>query len=114
MDDDDGDEADGNQKGDSSILEEGYDADQEEGDSDGSDEKEEKLAKSKKQPKQRKRSEYSKQQISKGLVIYPQICNILLQVLKVYYGSKLCDGDSDWYALGVYMYALAICFIVTK
>lgn len=114
-DDDDDDETDGTQTGVNSILEEGYDADQEEGDSDRSDETEQKLVKSKKQPKQKKRNEYSKQQhITKGLVIYPKICNILLQLLKVCYGRKLCAGDSDWYEFGVYMHALVIRLIVTK
>lgn len=114
-DDDDDDHTDGKQQGGDSILEEGYDADQEQGDSDRSDETEQKFVKSKKQPRQRKQNGYSKQQnITKGLVIYPQICNILLQLLKVCYGSKLCIGDSDWYAYHVYMYTLVVCLYITK
>ena len=103
MEDDDDDETDGNEKGGNLILEEGYDADQEEGDSDKSDETELKL-KNKKQPKQRRQNEYSKQlQIRKGIVIYPQISTILLQLLKVCYGRRLCAGDPDWYAVTLYI-----------
>ena len=101
LEDDDADdnETDGNQKGDNSMLEEGYDADQE-GDSDRSDETEQRSAKNKKQPKQRRRNEDSKsQQITKGLVIHPQICNIILQLLKVCYGTKLQTADSERYAI---------------
>lgn len=113
MEDDDDDETD--EKGSNLILEEGYDADQEEGDSDRSDETELKLVKNKKQPKQRRQNEYSKQlQIRKGLVIYPQISNILLQLLKVYYGSRLCAGDSDWYAVAFYMHALSMRLNILK
>ena len=112
-DDDDDDETDGNQsnqKGESSMLEEGYDADQE-GDSDRSDDTEERLAKIKKQPKQKRRNEDLKdQQITKGLIIYPQICNVLLEFLKVCYGSKLQAADSDryinfdatWFVINIY------------
>ena len=101
LEDDDADdnETDGKQKEDNSMLEEGYDADQE-GDSDRSDETEQRPAKNKKQPKQRRRNEDSKsQQITKGLVIYPQICNIILQLLKVCYGTKLQTSDSERYAV---------------
>lgn len=105
-DDDDDDETDGNEKGGNLVLEEGYDADQE-GDSDKSDETELKLVKTKKQSKQRRQNEYSKQlQIRKGLVIYPQICTILLQLLKVCYGRRLCAGDPDWYAIMFHMHLL--------
>ena len=99
-DDYDDDETDGNQsnqKGDSSMLEEGYDADQE-GDSDRSDDTEQRPAKNKKQPKHKRRNEDLKnQQITKGLIIYPQICNILLEFLNVCYGSELQAADSDRY-----------------
>lgn len=99
MEDEDDDETDGNEKSDNLMLEEGYDADQE-GDSDRSGESELKLVRNKKQPKQRRKNEYSKQlQIRKGLVIYPQITTILLQLLKVCYGSKICAADPDWYAI---------------
>lgn len=99
MEDEDDDETDGNEKSDNLMLEEGYDADQE-GDSDRSGESELKLVRNKKQPKQRRKNEYSKQlQIRKGLVIYPQITTILLQFLKVCYGSKICAADPDWYAI---------------
>ena len=99
---DDDEERGGNRKRGSAVVEEGYDADQE-GDSDRSDEAEQKPVKNKKQPKQKKRNHLSKQQqqISKGLVIYPQICNILFQLLKVCYGSQMHVGESDWYALSV-------------
>ena len=107
-DDNDDDDTDGIQKNANSMIEEGYDADQE-GDSDRSDETEQKHVKNKKQSKQKRRNEYSTQQrITKGLVIYPQICNFLLQLLKVCYGSKLRAADSDWYALALYMHALLI------
>ena len=108
MEDDDADdnETDGNQKGDNSMLEEGYDADQE-GDSDRSDETEQRPAKNKKQPKQRRRNEDStRQQITKGLVIHPQICNIILQLLKVCYGTKLQTADSE-------RYAIVACFVMS-
>lgn len=99
MEDEDDDETDGNEKSNNLMLEEGYDADQE-GDSDRSGESELKLVRNKKQPKQRRKNEYSKQlQIRKGLVIYPQITTILLQLLKVCYGSKICAADPDWYAI---------------
>ena len=114
-DDDDDDEKDGNEKGGNLILEEGYDADQEEGDSDRSDETELKLVKNKKQPKHRRQNEYSKQlQIRKGLVIYPQISTILLQLLKVCYGTRLCAGDPDWYAITFYMQAPSRCLNAMK
>lgn len=114
-DDDDDDESNGNEKGGNLMLEEGYDADQEEGDSDRSDETEPKLIKNKKQPKQRRQNEYSKQlQIRKGLVIYPQIPTILLQLLKVCYGSRLCAGDPEWYAITFYMQAPSRCRNVLK
>lgn len=114
-DDDDDDESNGNEKGGNLMLEEGYDADQEEGDSDRSDETEPKLIKNKKQPKQRRQNEYSKQlQIRKGLVIYPQIPTILLQLLKVCYGSRLCAGDPEWYAITFYMQAPSRCLNVLK
>ena len=104
-DDDDDDETDDNGKGGNLVLEEGYDADQEEVDSDKSDETELKLVKNKKQPKQRRQNKYSKQlQIRKGLVIYPQICTILLQLLKVCYGGRLCAEDPDWYAIMFHMH----------
>lgn len=97
-DDDDDDETDGNQKGVNAMLEEGYDADQE-GDSDRSDETEQRPAKNKKQPKQRRRNEDSKnRQVTKGLVIHPEICKFLLEFLKVCYGGKLQAAESDWYA----------------
>jgi len=114
-DDDDDDDSNGNEKGRNLMLEEGYDADQEEGDSDRSDETEPKLVKNKKQPKQRRQNEYSKQlQIRKGLVIYPQIPTILLQLLKVCYGSRLCAGDPEWYAITFYMQAPSRCLNVLK
>lgn len=114
-DDDDDDDSNGNEKGRNLMLEEGYDADQEEGDSDRSDETEPKLIKNKKQPKQRRQNEYSKQlQIRKGLVIYPQIPTILLQLLKVCYGSRLCAGDPEWYAITFYMQAPSRCLNVLK
>ena len=100
-DDDEEDGTDGNLNGDISMLEEGYDADQE-GDSDRSDETEQRQAKNKKLPKLRRRNDDSKnQQITKGLVIYPDICNFLLQLLKVCYGSKLQAADSERYKVAV-------------
>jgi len=100
LEDENDDETDGNERSNNLMLEEGYDADQEEGDSDRSGESELKLVRNKKQPKLRRKNEYSKQlQIRKGLVIYPQITSILLQLLKVCYGSKICAADPDWYAI---------------
>ena len=80
------------------MLENGYDADQE-GDSDRSDETEQRPVKNKKQSKQgRKNEDSANEEISKGLVIYPQVVNVLLQLLKVCFDSKLRDADSDRYS----------------
>ena len=82
------------------MVEEGYDADQE-ADSDRSDETEHKSPRNKKQARQKKRSQFPKQleHMSKGLVIYPRICNVLFQLLKVCYGSRVQEGESERYAL---------------
>lgn len=79
------------------MFEEGYDADQE-GDSDRSDKAEHRTAKNKRQPKDRRKNENSAghDQISRGLVIYPQIYSILLQLLKVCFdGRPLQDAEPD-------------------
>ena len=79
------------------MFEEGYDADQE-GDSDRSDKAGHRTAKNKKQPKDRRRDEDSagREQISRGFVMYPQICRILLQLLKVSFeGRPLQDAEPD-------------------
>ncbi|XP_022782202.1 lysosomal-trafficking regulator-like isoform X2 [Stylophora pistillata] len=103
--DDDDDETDGNQKAGESVVEEGYDADQE-ADSDRSDETEHKSPRNKKQARQKKRSQFPKQleHMSKGLVIYPRICNVLFQLLKVCYGSRVQEGESE--SVGVVHHAV--------
>lgn len=100
LEDDDDDNAtcdtDGAQKGDIFTLEEGYDADQE-CDSDRSDDAEQRPSKTKKQPNDKRgNDELKKGQITKGLILYPQICNVLLELLKVCFGSKLQAADPDW------------------
>ena len=69
------------------MLEEGYDADQEEG-SDSSEGTDQRPVKSKKHSKERRKVEEPRnQQCPRGLIIYPRICSFLLEFLQVCYFS---------------------------